>query len=797
MVAALDRKLIRDVSRLRGQVITIGLVVACGIASYVTMRTAFDSLLYSRDSYYERYRFADVFASLKRAPESMKSEISAIPGVSVVETRVVKQVLVPIEGQARPATGSIVSVQIEGGQSERGARASRLNDVYISRGRGLDPARSDEILLLDGFAEAHGFKPGDSLSVVINGTLRDLRIVGIAMSPEYVLAMTPGQFTYDPAKVAVIWMNRSVLEAAYQMKGAFNDVALTLQPGAQARKVIARLDQLLEPYGAIGAITRSKQPSNFMLNGELDQLRAMANFVPFLFLFVAALLVNVVLSRLIQLQRQQVATLKAIGYGDFAVGFHYLKLVGVIVLSGAVLGVVLGGYLGSELLDLYTGIYYRFPRPEYRLELDVVSFALLVSLGSAVVGAFFAVRNVVTLPPAQAMQPPAPARYRPSLLKRLRIEPLFDPAFRMIWREVERRPVRLLLSALGIALAVGILVVGRYTYDAVEQLMEVQFHRAMREDVTLTFANALPDRAIAELKSIRGVLRAEGLRTVGVRFRSGHRQRDGAIMGYPVDCQLRFLLDKNGVKTTVPEQGVILTDKLAEILAVTAGDRLVVELREGEFKTAEVTVAGVVAEPFGLQGHMQKAALSRLLQETPSSNSALLMVDSNAAGSVIQRLQKMPTVLGVSSPSEFKDEFDEQSAAMIAVYTFILTLFASVIAIGVVYNNARVALSQRSRDFASLRVLGFTRREIASILFGEQAIQVILAIPVGLAIGKWMVDAMMSTVDPETYRMPIVISVRTYAFATAVAIASALVSALLVRRKIDRLDLIGVLKTRD
>lgn len=789
-MTALSRKLLRDLWRLQGQVITIALVVACGIASFVTMRSTYESLIVSRDSYYEDYRFADVFARLERAPRSVGPRLEAIPGVAQIHTRVVESAMVPMPDMPRPATGTVVSLPRDGDPP--------LNAVHLKRGRRLDPDRTDEVIVLEAFAEAHGLEPGDRIPAVINGVMRSLRIVGIGMSPEFVLTIPAGAMTFDPKQVAVLWMTRDVVEAAFQMEGGFNDVVARLRPGADETAVLEAVDAVLEPYGGVGAVARAKQPSHYLLTGEIQQLESMATFVPFIFLFVAAFLLNVVLSRLVTLQRPQIATLKALGYRDRDVGLHYLKLVSLIVVLGAAVGTVVGAYLGEAMLGLYTGEYFRFPDPRYRLGLDVGVTGLLVSLGAAVVGALAAVRRVARLPPAEAMRPPAPTSYRETLLERIGLFRWLSPASRMILRELQRRPVRVLLSAVGISMAIGIVVVSRFMYDAMGHMMDVQVHRAMREDINVFLAKPLPQRSVSELEHLPGVFRAEGLRVAAVRFHAGHRWRDATIFGYPEGGDLRRLIDRDGEPHAVPRDGgLLLTSKLGEILGVGPGDTIDVELREGDRATRSLVVSGFVDESFGLQGHMDKQALHRMLRETDVVSTVLMSVDPREFDAITLRLKEQPWVLSVSSPRDFRERFDEQSGEMMATYTLILTVFASIIAVGVIYNNTRIALSQRSRDFASLRVLGFTRAEIAKILIGEQAAQVALAIPMGLVVGYFMVVAMMSTVDPETYRLPIIISAQTYIYASMVALAAALVSALLVRRKLDRLDLIGVLKTRE
>ena len=789
-MSALFSKLLRDLARLRGQLLTITLVVACGVASFVTMQANYDSLQRSRDAYYAKYRFADLFAHLERAPSNLQERLERLPGIAALETRVTHGVMVPMPDMPRPATGTLVSLPDTGEPT--------LNRVHLVSGRPIDPDAAAEVLVVESFARAHGLEPGDTLPVVVDGAMRHLDIVGLAMAPEYVLTMPPGEMVMNPKRVAVLWMARSRAAAMVDMAGAFNDVSARLQPNADTKATLAALDEALAPYGGAGAITRARQPSHAVLDGELAQLESMATVVPFIFLGVAAFLLNVVLARLANLQRSQIATLKAVGYSDFTIALHYLEMVLLVVLAGSAVGIALGGWLGEQMLGMYTGVYFRFPDARFTMRFDTAFIAIGVSLVAAALGVLSSVLRVARMPPAEAMRPPAPARYRATPLERMGLFKLFGPATRMILREVQRRPIRVVLSSLGIAAAIGIVVVGQFMNDSIRTLMDVQIHRAMREDLRVVLTGPRPDRTVRELDAIPGVLGAEGMRSVAVRFQHGHRTRDAVVHGYRDDLTLRQLVQRDGSIAPLPRgPGILLTTKLAEVLAVRVGDTITLHALEGDRPTRDVVVNGLVDEAFGLQGHMDAAALSTTLRESRVVNTVLLEVDPAARRSVTETLKQQPWVLSVSSPRDFREQFEEQSGAMMRVYTAIITLFAVVIAVGVIYNNTRVALSQRSRDLASLRVLGYTQAEIAAILFGEQAVQLVLALPIGALLGNAMVQGIVSTTDPETYRLPVVISAQTYAFSFVVAVAAAVISMLLVRQRLARLDLIEVLKTRD
>jgi putative ABC transport system permease protein len=784
----IDRKLLRDLSQMRGQVITIGLVVAAGVAAYVTLQGTWTSLESSKSAYYERQRFADVFARLKRAPQPLVNDLEAIEGVAEVDARIADAVMVPIDTLREPASGLIVSLPDYG--------TPRLNQLHLVAGSMPEPGRPDDALVLESFVRGHGLEVGDTVPVVINGTIRPVRITGVAMSPEHVFpAPTTGIFS-DDKRFAVFWMRESVMAAAFDMTNAFNDVSIRLQPGASLDAVITAVDRVLEPYGGVGAFGRKDQASNSIVEGELAQLEAMATVAPMIFLGVAAFLLNVVLSRLVLLQRAQIATMKAVGYGKRAIGAHYVKLVCLIALGGSVLGIAGGVYLGSAMTEMYTQ-YFRFPVLAFELEPRVVSIAVAVSLLAGVVGAVTSATRVANLPPAEAMRPASPPTYGSSLLDKLGAYRFIVPAARMVVREIERQPVRTGLSVIGIAFAVSIMVLARVSSDAMTLLLDMQFQQAWKEDVMVSFLDPLSDGAVRELEHLPGVLYGEGMRTVPVRFVHDGRKRESVIMGYADDSQLRRVIDVELREIPIPESGVMLTAKLAEILGVSIGDELRVEMLEGDRRTVSLRVSSLAAEPFGLQGHMRLGELYRAFGEEATASMALLRIDPREYTRAEPKLKELPKIGGVLRKQTIIDQFKAQSADMMLVMSLILTLFAGTIAVGVVYNNARVALSMRSRDLASLRVLGFRRGEISAVLLGELAIQVLLAIPIGMGIGTWMSRAMMAMTDPEQYRLPVALSPATYAYAAGVTIAAGAVSALLVRRKLDKLDLIGVLKTRE
>jgi putative ABC transport system permease protein len=787
-VRALDRKVARELWEMRGQALAIALVIGCGVATFVMFRVTLESLQQTRAHFYRDYRFAEVFASLKRAPESLHARIAAIPGVRRVDTRVVAAVTVDVAGFPEPVTGLVTSVPDDA--------ESSLDRLYLFQGRRVEAGRDDEVVVSEAFARAHGLAPGDRLHVVVEGVRKALRIVGTAVSPEHVHQLRPGSVFPDFERYAVMWMARTPLGSACDMQGAFNSVVVGLEPGVRPESVIDPLDGLLARYGGTGAYARGDQASHRFLDEEFRQLENLSGVFPVIFLGVAAFLLNVVVSRLVGTQREVIATLKAFGYTSGQVARHYALLVAAIVGAGVLLGVGAGAWLGRGLAVLYTQ-FFRLPYLELTLSLPVLAQAVAVAGVAALAGALVAVRLAARLPPAEGMRPEAPAVYRRTLVERLGAGRLLSQPTRMILRHIGRRPVRSGLTVLGIALACGIMMTGRFQEDTVGFMLDVQFRLSQRQDLTVAFVEPTSHRVLHELAGLPGVAHAEPLRTVAVRLRSEHRSYRTSIEGLEPGGRLRRLVERDLRELPVPPAGILLTDYLGEILGVGPGEVVTVEVLEGGRPVRQVPVAGLVSQYVGVAAYMDLGALGRLLREGQALSGVYLALDEAGAGSVYRRLKDSPRVAGVVERAREISNFRATMEKTMLFFVSVATFFAGVIAFGVVYNSVRITLTERGRELASLRVLGFTRGEIAFILLGELGLLTLLAIPPGFLLGRALCAYIAATAQTELYRVPLVLEPDTYAFAALVVLVSAVVSGLVVRRRLDALDLIAVLKTRE
>lgn len=785
---AIDIKLWRELWHMRMQALAIAMVIVSGVAIFIMSLSTYDSLYETRESYYRDNHFADVFASLKRAPLSVVKRIEEIPGVDKVQTRVVTYVNLDITGYDDPVSGHLISLP----SNSKGL----LNQIFLRDGRLLEVGRDNEIILSEEFADAHALKAGDKLKATINGRSKTLTIVGTGLSPEYIYQIAPGAMFPDYKSYGVMWMAREPLASAYDMKGAFNDVTLTLTKDANEQDVIDRLDHILKAYGGIGAYARKDQLSNRFLSEELKQLQNMATMFPVIFFGVAAFLLNVVISRLITLEREQIAVLKAFGYSNLDVGLHYSKLVLMITALGILLGIGFGIWMGKGLSDLYMDIY-SLPYMHYLLNPGIIASAALVSIGVAIVGTLYAVRRAAKLPPAQGMRPEQPATYRQTIIERLGLQKHFSQPSRMILRHIERRPFKSLLTTIGISMACGIMMVGGFQEGAINEMVDVQYNMSQREDFVAYYSEPTAERSLYSLQGIQGIEYAEGFRHVTAKLKFEHRSYRTSVNGIEPGSQLSRLLDSNLKEINLPKDGVIITDYLSELLHIKPGDMLTIEILEGSRPTLQVPVIGTAKQYLGLNVYIQRSSLNHLLKEGDVISGAYLKVDEKYQKQAYKKLKNMPRIVGVIEQNSAIEGFYETMDNTILFFTFISTLLGGSIAFGVVYNSMRIALSERNRELASLRVLGFKRGEVAYILLGELGLLTLMAIPIGFLIGNGLCAYLAMKFDSDLYRIPLVLDADVYAFAALVVIVSSIISAMMIWRNLAHLDMVAVLKAKE
>lgn len=785
---AMRSKLIRDLKRRLGQVLAIAVVMGCGIATLVMSLTMIGSLSGTLDDYYEQARFAHVFASLKRAPLAQLDRVAEIPGVAQVEGRIVERIRLEMPGLPELASARVISLPAGEGDG--------FNLLHLREGRMPERFDSRECLVSEAFAAEHDLRPGSMLLGIMNGRRESFRVTGVALSPEFIYLISPGSILPDNERHGVLWMGRDELEAAFDMDGAFNDLLIRQTPGAVEADVIGAVDDLIERYGGLGAHGRDEQASHMFVSNEISELRGMAVIVPVIFLAVAAFLLNIVVTRLVASQREQIAVLKALGYSDVDLALHYLGFGGAILLLSAIVGIAGGAWMGHGLTSLYAD-YFKFPSFHYDFGVAAPAIGLLVGAGATVVGVLGALRGVLRLPPAEAMRPKPPATYRPTILQRLGVHALLSPSGRMIVRDLERRPIKTCLSVLGVAMAGAIVVVGLFFQNAMDDLIDFQFNRVQQYDVDLAFVDRTDATALEAVRAVPGVMVAEPYRAVPAEIQASHYVERTSILGFTHADGLHQLLDLDGATVPLPTTGLVLSSTLARMLNVGVGSSVRVHALDGHRRTTEMLVSGLVNDFSGKTAYAQLDHLDTVLREPDVVGGAYVRVDAGHAEALYAELREAPQVAAVNVKSATKRSFEESMAESLVQMNVFMVGFALAIAFGVIYNSAKISLSERSRDLATMRVLGFGRRDVAVVQLGELLIVTVLSLPPGMAIGYFLSWWSVQSMQSELMRIPFVIYPSTFGWASLVVIAASVVSGLIVVRNLMRLDYLSALKSRE
>lgn len=785
--STLTVKLFRDFWRLRSQAAAIALVIAAGVGTLIMAVGLIGSLTATRDAYYDQYRFADIFAPLVRAPETVMAKVRLLPGVAAADSRITTRATLDLAQIAEPVTARVHSLPP--------MRASALNRLVLREGRLPDPRRSDEAVVNEAFLKATGLPLGVRLKAVLHGKQVSLRVVGAVLSPEYVYALSPGQIFPDNRRSAILWMGRESLAAALDLNQSFNDLVIRLAPGASGPDVERHVDRLLEPYGGVGAYPRAQQISDRFVDNEIDQLSTIAALLPPIFLLVAAFLLNIVLVRLVDTEREVIGLLKAFGFPVRAIMIHYVQLAALLSVGGLALGIAIGAWLGRGMAGLYQR-FFTFPFLEFQIDATAYLFAALATVVPVLMGAGMAVWRAARLTPSDAMRPEAPSSYSGGLATRLAgLGP--DELSRIILRGLLRRPVRSGLTVLGLSAAMMLYVTSMSPMGSMDRMIDLGFVSADRSDLIVTFAEPRDARALHELERIPGVLKVQPARQTGARLRAGHHEAREGLSGLEPGSDLSRLIDVDGQASDPPAQGVVLAGRTARLLQVGVGDMIEVLVTEGERPSLALRVAAVHDSPFGSAATLDRASLNRLLHEGDTLTGAYLEVDEVALPQVYERLKASPMVAGVTARAAILRTINETIAENFNIQTYLYTGLAMLVVIGVVYNSARISLSERARDLASLRVLGFRRGEVAYILLGEQALLVLLSIGPGIWAGIELWRYLIGRFSTELFTIPFFVDPRVPAQGVLVVAVAAAGTALIIRRRVDRLDLVRALKTRE
>ncbi|WP_246836599.1 ABC transporter permease [Leptospira levettii] len=779
--STLNLKLLRDLKTISLQGLTVGLVIAAGLSYFSASWSSYFSLLQAKEQFYSKQSLCDGFVYLNRAPNFLERKIADLPGITNFETRISKEIVLDFPSEVYPSAAQLLSL------------TDHINTIYLTKGS--LPKQNQEVVISESFAKANDLEPGAELSTIIGGKRVLLTVTGIGLSPEFVYVFRPGNPLPDDKHYGIFWMKREAIEANFNFESSFNQVIFQLTKDPLDRKrTLHDLDLILDEYGGLGAKERKFLPSESFLNDEFRQLRTTAVFLPGIFLAIAAFLLHIISNRLITKEREQIATLRALGYTALQIVFHYLKLISFITAISSMLGIFIGYILGNAMTNLY-GEFYKFPHliPVFPPLLMFFSFFFGIFIGG--IGTLFSLYSIIKLDPAQAMRPAPPGKYSIAFWESWITN--MQTIQRMVLRNLFKRPMRTLLTILGLSTSIMIMIIGNFIQDTVGSLLDLQFNTIQRESLTLTFRNPIHESVLFELKEMDGVFLAEGQRSIPIKMTKDRKSKDIILTGLPDHSELRKILGQDLKPLQIPISGIMVNQDLAKRMDIHMGETIQIETLDGEKKKFSVQVTSFANEILGQGVFINKENLNRILEEGNLINTALLKTDPKKDIELIKEFKDDPLVIGLFSKTAILKGFQEVMQRSLQSTSVIILIFTVIISIGVIYNTAMITLSERIYELGSLRILGFTLKEVFAIIAWELSWQILCAIPIGCFFGYQVANLILNSNETEGFKIPATIYPSTYYYSILLALITAGISYLIVFRKLKTMDLLSVLKVRE
>jgi len=792
MVGVLNRKLLRELRTSRSLLLAITSIIAVGVMCFVYMRSAYHNLSLAKWRYYTQCRMADFWVEVKKAPLAELEAVGRMPGVVAVRPRIAMFATVDLDRVVAPLNGLVLSLPDR--------RAPIINDIVLKRGGYFTQRRDNEVIVNDAFARHHDIFPGQWLHLILNNRRQELFVVGTAISSEFVYLVSPGSISPDPEHFGVFYLKKSYAEDVFDFAGAANQVVGQLAPATQQHpdEVLHRIETLLAPYGVFTTTPQHNQTSNRFLSDEIRGLGVFANIMPFIFMAVAALVLNMLMVRLIDQQRVTIGTLKAIGYTDRQIFWHFGKYGLALGSIGGLVGLALGFAMAEFVTSLYR-MFYEFPDLANRIYPGTYLGGLGISLACAVVGSLHGGRAALRLNPAEAMRPRPPAQggaiwveHVDWLWRRLSF------GWRLVLRNVFRHRLRAAVGVFAASMGAALLVTGFMLAGALNYLIDFQFDLIMRSDIDLTFDDERGVGALLEAQQLPGVDHAEPMLDVSCTFINGPYRRRGGITGLLPNARLTIPRDRQGRAVRVPSTGLAMSRKLAEILHATQGRPIVVLPVKGRREPIEMQIAEITDSYVGMSVYADLGYLSSRVGEEFAMTGVQLALDRSGSreGELYRQLKRLPALRAVNARSNVVRNL-RMVVETQRIFIGFLVIFAGVIFFSSLLNSSLIGLAERRREVATLRVLGYTAWQVGGLFLRESMLLNFLGTMLGLPLGYLLAVVMSILYNTEMFRFPLVSPPSVWVTTVLLAIVFALAAHVIVQRSIHQLDWLDASKTRE
>ena len=757
-MSPLTKKLLRTIWSTKGQFFAVVAVVALGVSVYISMSTSYNNLYASRENFYQETNFADYFFHVVRAPQQVTHRIEAVPGVERATGRIQKDVPLIKENDQR-GTVRLISFPLP--------MENEVDRLMLQSGRMFEeypPGGTTEVLMDAKFVAANHLRFNDEINVVVEGKQTPLTVVGTATSPEFIYAMKDASsWLPEPETFGIAMIPYKQAQQMLNLNGQINQVVVKLAPGADEEKVAEEIKYILEPYGVLADYPRKQQTSHVVLDGELSQLKSMAMVLPVIFLGMAALIQLVIVGRIIKTQRLPIGVMKALGYNNRQIMLHYTEYALAMSFTGAAIGTGFGVMMASLFSTLYAQ-YFNLPQAIGGLNLQSIGYGFVLTLGVGGLAGITSSRRVTRINPADSMRPEPPKRGGRTFAERSSwLWARLDPTWKMGVRTVSRNRGRLAVVMVGVIFSVGMLVMSLFSNDSIDYMLTQHYSKEQKYDYLVRFTAPVDSSELLNLSRIEGVVRTEPILEVPAKVHFAGQSRDELLLGLEPDEKLKALVSDTEQPVSLPENGILISSLTAKKLGIEAGDKVEVEtlLGIGPKHTAWVKVVGINRQLIGGGSYVDLEQLNHLLQERNLVSGAVLKLDPVYAKAFEAELNKMNGVSSVMSRQKELDNFNKNLESMMASIA-IMVFFSVVLGFAIIYNSSVIGFAERKREITSLRVLGFTPREVSRLMLKETLLQSLLGVALGLPFGRLMSQGFMQMASSDLFTLPVVVYPLTY-----------------------------------
>jgi putative ABC transport system permease protein len=790
---ALDKKLSRDIWQNKYLILAVSAIIAVGIGCFVGMMSAARNLESARTNYYSTSRLADFWIDLKKAPVEEVRRLTKVAGVSETRERIQFQVVLDLPDAVKPVSARLLSMPDK--------KSTTINNIIIRKGTYFTSNRTNEVIVSEKFAKARKVEPGHTITAVLNNQKKDLIVTGIAISAEFVYMASPGSMIDEPGSYGLLFIKRSFAEDMFGFNGACNSVVGLLAPEVRChpKEIVEELSGKLSPFGVFTGLSRSEQFSPMVLDGEMKQLVNLAYIFPMFFLIVAALLLNVLMTRLAEQQRTVIGTLKAIGYDNKVLMYHFMKFAVMTGVIGGTLGSLLGYWLGDLTTKMYVD-YFTFPQLTSKFYPGLILTAILISVFFSILGTINGVRRIMQLEPAEAMRPAAPPFGGAILLENIRwFWKSLDAGWQMILRGLFRSKGRTIIAIISAAMGSSIVVLAFGFVDSMDEMVHLQFDKVLRSDYHLTFSRELNLSAIDEIHRLPGVIHAEPVLNVGCIFKVRNHSKRGGIMGITGNGELTSPLTAEGKAIALPSSGLLMTNRLMERLELRAGDYVEVIPVKGERKIVKLPVVEGINSMIGLAVYADYHWLNRILGQQNVINEVRVLVshDSDEEKRFLKKIKAMPNLETLTDLGEQKSALNKQLNGAMRASAVIMIVFAAVIFLGAILNGTLIALSERRREMATFRTMGYFDREVGRLFFRENLLNNLIGSFIGLPLGYLMLVASMKGFVSDAYSFPAALAPQSYVYTMVLAVLFVVMSQVVVMKNIQKQNWVEALSLKE